>query len=168
MFCLHVYLCAECGVSWDWSYTDGGEPPSWCCGWDSGPLEEQLVILSTKLSLWPQSILVLRQCGHASDSINIKPISFQKERDCGSKVGWLTWESGSTPASGCYNFLKNYFYAYIFLFLHVCLCTVYMPGACRGQKRASDPLELELQIVVSSQGEAGNWPWVLCKSNKCS
>jgi hypothetical protein len=31
--------------------------------------------------------------------------------------------------------------------LHVCLCTMYMPRAHRGQKRVSDPLELELQIV---------------------
>ena len=36
--------------------------------------------------------------------------------------------------------------------LHVYLCTVYMPGAFRGQKRASDPLELELTVVVSHYG----------------
>lgn len=32
--------------------------------------------------------------------------------------------------------------------LLVCMCTMYMPGACRGQKVALDSLELELQMVV--------------------
>lgn len=31
--------------------------------------------------------------------------------------------------------------------LHVCLCRVCVAGACRGQKRASDPLGLGLQMV---------------------
>jgi hypothetical protein len=34
-------------------------------------------------------------------------------------------------------------FAYIFLY------TICVPVACRGQKRASDTLELELQMVVS-------------------
>ena len=33
--------------------------------------------------------------------------------------------------------------------LYVCLFTVYVLGAYRGQKRASDPLGLELMVVVS-------------------
>jgi hypothetical protein len=37
-----------------------------------------------------------------------------------------------------------------------------VPSALGGQKRASDPLELELQMVVSHNVAAGNW--VLCKS----
>lgn len=32
--------------------------------------------------------------------------------------------------------------------LHVFLCTTYVPGALRGQKKMSDPLKLELQLVV--------------------
>lgn len=32
---------------------------------------------------------------------------------------------------------------------HVCLCTTYVPIACRGQKRALDPLELELKEGAS-------------------
>ena len=31
------------------------------------------------------------------------------------------------------------------LCLHVCMCTTCLPGAPGGQKRASDPLELELK-----------------------
>jgi hypothetical protein len=36
-------------------------------------------------------------------------------------------------------------------------------GALRGQKRASEPLELELQAVMSSQVGAGNRIQVTCK-----
>ena len=35
-----------------------------------------------------------------------------------------------------------------------------------GQKRASDPLELELQMVVSHHVGVRNCTWVLCKSRK--
>ena len=31
----------------------------------------------------------------------------------------------------------------------VCLCTMCAPGACNSKKKALDPLELELQVVVS-------------------
>lgn len=33
---------------------------------------------------------------------------------------------------------------------------MYVPGACEGQKRGSDPLELDLQMVVSHPMGAGN------------
>jgi hypothetical protein len=43
--------------------------------------------------------------------------------------------------------------------LPTCLCVhrvrVFLLGACRGQKRASDPLELELEMVVRCQAGAG-------------
>lgn len=35
--------------------------------------------------------------------------------------------------------------------LRVCLYTTWVPAACRGQKRETDPMELELQMVVSHQ-----------------
>ena len=37
------------------SITDGCEPPCGCWGWNSGPLEEQSVLLSTEPSLQPQN-----------------------------------------------------------------------------------------------------------------
>lgn len=40
-------------------------------------------------------------------------------------------------------------------FMHVCLCTPYMAVALRGQARISDPLEVELQTVVSCYMRAG-------------
>lgn len=46
--------------------------------------------------------------------------------------------------------------------LHVCVCTTGVPGALRGQNRALDPLELELEMVVG----VGNQTWVFYKSNK--
>lgn len=45
---------------------------------------------------------------------------------------------------------------------------VYVLSACsarRGQQRALDPLELELQLAVSCHEGAGNW-MVLCKSSQ--
>ena len=45
------------------------------------------------------------------------------------------------------------------------LCTSWMPGAHRGQKKALDLRELELQMVVSFQVGAKNRTWVLCKSS---
>ena len=30
-----------------------------------------------------------------------------------------------------------------------CSCAACMPGACRGQKRSTDPLELEIQAALS-------------------
>jgi hypothetical protein len=38
---------------------------------------------------------------------------------------------------------------------HVCLCITYVFGDLRSQKKASDPLDLELQRVVNQVG-AGN------------
>lgn len=42
---------------------------------------------------------------------------------------------------------------------------MHMPGAQGGQKMMSDPLELELLMVVSCHVGAGNQTQVLCKSN---
>lgn len=42
------------------------------------------------------------------------------------------------------------------LCLHICLCTVRMPGVCRGKKRALVPPELEIQMVVNLNVGAGN------------
>lgn len=36
---------------------------------------------------------------------------------------------------------------WVFL-LHICICTPCVPGACRNQKRTTDPPELELQKTV--------------------
>jgi hypothetical protein len=45
--------------------------------------------------------------------------------------------------------------------LHMYMCTMYMAWHLRGQKRASDSLELKLETVVSY----GNRTWVLCKTS---
>jgi hypothetical protein len=42
--------------------TDGCEPPYGCWELNSGPLEEQLVLLTTEPSLQPPSSLVLMYC----------------------------------------------------------------------------------------------------------
>jgi hypothetical protein len=47
--------------------------------------------------------------------------------------------------------------------LCVCMCAVCMSDACKGQKRASGPLEVELEQVVKRHVSAG----FFCKT-KCS
>jgi hypothetical protein len=48
--------------------------------------------------------------------------------------------------------------------LHVYLCTMYVPGAQGGQKRALDSLELKLQTVVSHSVGAGTQIWNLYRA----
>lgn len=63
-------------------------------------------------------------------------------------------------------FQESYMYECSF-WLYVCA-----PHAClvpaEARNRASDPLELELQIVLSHHVGAGNWTQVVCKSSICS
>lgn len=40
--------------------------------------------------------------------------------------------------------------------LHACLCTMYKPGAHRGQEKTGDPLELEIQVAVSCHVDTEN------------
>lgn len=49
----------------------------------------------------------------------------------------------------------------------VCLSTMRVFGAHSDQKRVSNPLELELQNLVSQHVGARDQAWILCKS-KCS
>ena len=73
-----------------------------------------------------------------------------------------------TYRSICF-FTHVYFYiVYMNVCLQVCVYTKCATCAHRGQKRVSDVLELELQVVVSLPVDAGNWTHVLCKSRKYS
>lgn len=47
---------------------------------------------------------------------------------------------------------------------HACLCTSCVPGVLRGQNRASNYLELELEMAVSCNVGAGDQTCVLWKS----
>lgn len=48
--------------------------------------------------------------------------------------------------------------------VHVCAI---MCVQCRGQKEVSDPVKLEIQVVVSCHTGAGHQTQVICKSSKC-
>ena len=50
--------------------------------------------------------------------------------------------------------------------LHACLCAMNVPVAFGGQKTASHPLELELEVAVSLHVGAGNRTQVFCKSSQ--
>lgn len=43
--------------------------------------------------------------------------------------------------------------------MHVCLCTMCVPGTCRGQRKMLGTLGLELQIVVNYHVCAQNQSW---------
>lgn len=45
--------------------------------------------------------------------------------------------------------------------MHVYMCTMYVPGAQRGQKMESDPLGVELQTIVSNHMGDRTQTWVL-------
>lgn len=61
---------------------------------------------------------------------------------------------------------------FIFILFHACgsfvyiyLCIMYMHGAHKGLKGASDPLELKLEMcIISLQVSVGNWTQVLCRN----
>lgn len=48
----------------------------------------------------------------------------------------------------------------------LCLCTMYMPGAHRGQKRTQNPPEFKLWMTVSHPVRAGNQTWGLWKNSQ--
>lgn len=68
-------------------------------------------------------------------------------------------------------FSKRFIYfhfLHVVLWPHICICTTCMPGVLGGQKRALDPLQLELQTAVSHNVGAGNKIWILWMSKEYS
>jgi hypothetical protein len=58
------------------------------------------------------------------------------------------------------------FYLCVWVFcLHICLGIMSVPDVCKGQKRASDPLELELPTAMSCHRSAKNQTQILWKSS---
>lgn len=51
--------------------------------------------------------------------------------------------------------------------LYICIFTTCMPDTCRGQKRAYDPLEQELQVAMACHVGDGNQAQDLRKNSKC-
>ena len=52
-------------------------------------------------------------------------------------------------------------------FACVCAYVSYVSGGHGSQNKASDPLELDLQAVVSHYMDAGSQTWILYKNSKC-
>lgn len=99
----------------------------------------------------------------------VKPRDIQTElRACGStsaapeceagKAGQTSPELWQSHTQRCACVYLNPIYLFC---LHIHLCTIYMPGIHRGQKRVSDPQEHELQTVISLCVGARNQTWVL-------
>ena len=61
------------------------------------------------------------------------------------------------------------FFSYVWVFgLHLCLCTVCLPGSCRDWKAVSDSLERELQALAGCHVGAATQIQVLWKSSQGS
>lgn len=54
------------------------------------------------------------------------------------------------------------------MFACLCICALYACSACRGLKRAVEPLESEFQVVMSCHVVFGSQPRPSVKSSKCS
>lgn len=54
---------------------------------------------------------------------------------------------------------------FLTIFLYMGSCAMPVPGTLRGQKLVLDPLELELQVIISYHVGTGNQTLVLCKSS---
>ena len=67
--------------------------------------------------------------------------------------------------SKIYIFFKIYLFICVSVCPYVCMC---VPAGHRDQKKAPDPLDPELQMVVNCHVSVGNRTPVLCKSNECS
>lgn len=52
------------------------------------------------------------------------------------------------------------------VFLQACVCTTHVISVCGDQKRAPDPLEVELYMVLSYHVGAGNQTWALSMCSK--
>lgn len=62
-------------------------------------------------------------------------------------------------------------YLYNFMCMEVSPASVCAPHACselRGQKRALEPLDLKLQMVMSHRVDARTQTWVFWESSQCS
>lgn len=65
--------------------------------------------------------------------------------------------------------LLNLYFMDICVCLHVCVFTVCVSATLESQKRVSDPLDLELEMIVSHYIGTGNITLVgLGKGNRCS
>lgn len=74
----------------------------------------------------------------------------------------------SHPKPKKYSLLfKNYFIIVCVFSLHICLCTMGMP-VVQEEKKASEPLQLDLQGGCEPQMGVENWIQVLWKSSYCS
>lgn len=93
-------------------------------------------------------------------SLSPKTKTKQTKTDSESFSCSLSTSSSSFPSS------KFYVYG-CFVSIHVCV-TLRETWVPQWLCRASDPLELEFQVVVSCHLGAGNRTWVLCKSSHLS
>lgn len=77
-------------------------------------------------------------------------------------VLFFLWLTGSTEICSFFSLHLNFFIIYIRFVLcvnalpaYIYVCTMFMLGAWGGQRKALDPLKLELEMVVGLHVDAG-------------
>lgn len=89
----------------------------------------------------------------------------------GQHLGGEGWQFSEFKASLVQEFkdrLQSYREIVLKKKMCICMYTTCMPGVLEGQQRTSDPLGLELQMVVNCHVGTSSQTQVLCKNNKCS
>jgi hypothetical protein len=67
------------------------------------------------------------------------------------------------PHISCW--ICNLFWVHAFFCLHVCMCSRCVQCLRRVEQAILDPLEVELQMIVSCHVGSRKWTWVLCTLN---
>jgi hypothetical protein len=141
--------------------------PCGCWDLNSGPLEEQTVLLTSESSL--QALLAcLSACSLArslSLSLCYMPSCLYHSEPKPLLQGQIN------PFSLELLFLECYLKTQFFSWVPGCSACMHTCAPCtrpRSQMRASDPTEMELQTVVRYHVGAGNRTWDLQRSSQCS
>lgn len=92
-------------------------------------------------------------------------VSLPERCSLGQGIGWLIQLTGLT----FFFFVFILFYVYVLcVLLSCCLGTICVSGVQGGQKRAPEPLHLELQIVVNSHAGVETKVDSSARAVKCS
>ena len=105
------------------------------------------------------TFLLARKWTHIPNPSFIYSLFFSVCLLCTLHTNFFVWMKG---------FFLSFFFFFFFMPGCFCLClsmcSICTPGVCESEKRASDHLELELQMLVSCV--CWEPKWVLCKNSK--
>lgn len=105
-----------------------------------------LMLWAEEAALWWRACLTCSEPG-------FHPQHYKEEREAGGgkKIQWYPGIRNKSQFASQKNwFLRIIDFMCVSVYLHVCMSTTYIPGACRGQRRA--PSSPELGLLMDIQG----------------